>query len=253
MANDPTLLAKMADKLKRGKRGVQSVREGISKRADRLGVSHEAAQVLWAKELGISTGRVTAHLPPEIQRQVQEHRSRVPAALRRAAAPARTRDGGRQSGDPLRAAVGQLITDPELVEVSADILRLTRRFDRAINHATQVLENRLRAIAGTAAAPHAKAHDVAAIALLSSRGPMLRVDPDNVVQDGYYHVCNGLFASFRNPTHHGGKHFSRQDAISACGFINVLLDALAKGTRAPAPAAPTPKSSLTMVPPQKKP
>lgn len=137
----------------------------------------------------------------------------------------------------LRAAVKPLLTDPELVQDCADILKGPRGFRRAVTHATQVLESRLRAIAGPAAPRNAKAHDVASLVLLVSRGPMLRLDADNAVQDGYYSLCAGIFAAIRNPTHHGTKQMSRDQALSVCAFIDVLLGALARGTRA-APAAP---------------
>lgn len=241
MANDPELLAKMAAKLKRGRRGVQSVREAISRRASRLGVTHEAAQILLAAEMGISTGRAFSKLTPHAQQQVQAHRSRpaeAPRAVASARSTAKPRRSARNGDDALRAAVNGLLTDPELAEECADILKGPRGFRRAVTHATQVLESRLRSIAGAAAPRNAKAHDVASIVLIPSRGPMLRLDPDNAVQEGYYNLCAGVFAAIRNPTHHGSKQMPREQAMSVCAFIDVLLGALARGTKSAPPPTP---------------
>ncbi len=247
MANDRALLAKMAAKW-RGKRGLQGVREAISRRAARLGVTPEAAQILLAGEMGITgTGRAFSKLTPHAQQQVQAHRSR-PAEVGRAVASRRSKvkpARSRGNGDGLRDAVKPLLSDPELLEECADILKGRRGFRRAVTFATQVLENRLRAIAGSAAQRNAKAHDVAAIVLLVSRGPMLRLDPDNAVQDGYYNLCAGVFWAIRNPTHHGSKQMPREQAISVCGFINVLLETLKRGTKATQAAPPTPPPSST--------
>jgi len=247
MANDPALLAKMAKKLRRKPQGV---REGISHRASRWRVTSDAAQVIWAAGLGISTGRAFSRLTPHAQQQVQAHGSR-PAVVGRAVAsgraatkPARTRG----NGDGLREAVNRLLADSELAEECADILKGRRGFRRAVTHATQVLESRLRVIAGPAAPRNAKAHDVASIVLHASRGPALRLDPDNAVQDGYYSLCAGVFAAIRNPAHHGSKQMPREQAISVCGFISVLLEALARGTKAAPASPPAPPSTASRVP-----
>ena len=70
MANarlNKALLAKMAKKLKRP---LTHVRVRISQRATRWNMTSEAAQVRWAKELGISTAGAFQALAPHLQQQV---------------------------------------------------------------------------------------------------------------------------------------------------------------------------------------
>ncbi len=227
------LLAKMAKKFSRG---AQGVREGISHRASRWRVVPQAAQLIWAAEMGISTTGAFGTLPPHVQQQVREHGNALdertarrvrtlPAARRRS--PARKGNGG------LREAVNELITDSELKDRCADTLKGARKFDRAVNQATLVLEARLRKISGAGKGPKAPA--LAAKVLHPDSG-MLRLSEDRDVQEGYFTVCRGLFEVFRNPTHHDLVELSCQDAISICAFVNAFLDALARGKPVDAPA-----------------
>jgi hypothetical protein len=221
-----TLLRKMARKLRRTE---QAVREGVSHRASRWRVVSEAAQVLWANELRISTGGVLATLPPHIQQQVRE-RSVGSTASRIAIPSERSRSRTRKPGDGLREAVNDLLTDAELRDRCADVLRGSRKYDRAVNQATLVLEARLRQLASAGKA--VKAPALAAMVLNPNNKPIVRMSDDNDVQDGYFQICRGLFAVFRNLTHHDlAENFTREDAVSICGFINAFLDAIARGKR----------------------
>lgn len=135
--------------------------------------------------------------------------------------------------------MNQLITDGELRARCADVLRGSRKFDRAVNQATLVLEARLREFGG--AGKRVAAPDLAGM-VLHSRNPLVRLSDDNDVQDGYFYICRGLFAVYRNLTHHQLAELSREHATSICGFIDAFLDALAKGrlvSPARAAAAPT--------------
>ena len=43
-------------------------------------------------------------------------------------------------------------------------------------------------------------------------------------QEGYANILRGLMQALRNETHHTvADHFSREDALSICGFIDRIL------------------------------
>lgn len=222
-----SLLAKIAHKKKTT---IPRIRQGISHRASRWRITSEAAQLVWADQMGISIGGALARLPPHVQEQVREHGKdfveRPPGASRRAPVRANTPRGAR---DGLREAVNRLITEPQLVSRCADTLKGTRKFDRAINQATLVLESYLRKLSRKGKGTNI--HEVAAI-VLHPKNPVLRVSTEDDVQEGYFFICKGLFLVFRNLTHHQLAEFSREDAISICGFVNAFLDALRKGALA---------------------
>src|SRR6266436_4441477 len=106
---DQGLLKKLAKKTRKDE---QYLREQISKRAARMGIASQAAQILWARDLGIGAGRFLGKLPAHIQEQVRDgvpvgrparaFRAETKAPARGAAAP-----------DPVRAAVDTLLLDAE--------------------------------------------------------------------------------------------------------------------------------------------
>jgi hypothetical protein len=62
---------KLLDKMAHSKKSkVKSVREQISRKAGRDGISAEAAQIILAKRLGIGTANVFRKLPLHIQQEV---------------------------------------------------------------------------------------------------------------------------------------------------------------------------------------
>lgn len=65
---DPALLRKIATETGKSE---QYVREQVSKRARRLHVMSEVAQIVWAKELGLGTAIAFRRLDPQMQSQVQ--------------------------------------------------------------------------------------------------------------------------------------------------------------------------------------
>jgi len=66
---DPGILKKLAKKTRKDE---QYLREQISRRAARMGIASPAAQILWARELGIGTGRYRGSLPAHSQEQVRD-------------------------------------------------------------------------------------------------------------------------------------------------------------------------------------
>ncbi len=115
------------------------------------------------------------------------------------------------------------IEDPELRERCSDILSARGNFDRVINQATQVLEDRLRRKAGSD-------RNTVGVKLVSEAlggdpsTARLAVSPHSDEQEGVSHILRGIMVGFRNPTHHQlGSTITREQALKVCCFIDYLL------------------------------
>ncbi len=73
---NPDLLVKMAKKTGKSK---QYLREQISRRASRQSITSTAAQLVWAKQLGIGTANAVAKASPDVRQEVRSAGA-VPAA-----------------------------------------------------------------------------------------------------------------------------------------------------------------------------
>ncbi len=221
MANrlDQHILEKLTEEIGKPEK---YVREQISKRASRLGVSSEAAEILWARELHIPTARFQRKLPEPIQVQV---RDLLPSVFSRPHAregsPATPKHEASRKVNALKAAIEYLLIDQELRERCSDLLRAKGNFDRVFREATTALDDRLKKLARITAKVNPAA---LAGMVLHPKNALLRVSPDDDEQLGFYYICNGLFLAFRNPTHHKlSDKFTRQSALEFCGFVDSLL------------------------------
>ena len=97
-------------------------------------------------------------------------------------------------------------------------------FDRPINQATLVLEDRIRKkaqleanLVGESLVGHAFKEDISKT--------VLRVASKSAEeQRGFTQILRGVVSAFRNKTHHHiVSSFSREEAMRVCGFIDVLL------------------------------
>ncbi|MDY0884319.1 TIGR02391 family protein [Dongia soli] len=115
------------------------------------------------------------------------------------------------------------IRDETLRNRCADLLSAPGSFDRVINQATQVLEDRIRiksdnqeGLSGTQLVNKVLVSDVAKTVLKVS------ADPDE--HRGFCDIMRGMMGAFRNPTHHHiSEEFSREDALKVCAFVDNLL------------------------------
>nr|WP_294510681.1 TIGR02391 family protein [uncultured Bilophila sp.] len=121
-------------------------------------------------------------------------------------------------------AAYNFIKDTILKSRCSDLLSLEDNFDRVINQATQVFEDRIREISGlgslTGDALICKAigHDPTSI---------IRFSVDNNEHSGYFFICKGIVAAFRNKTHHRIiDTITREEALKFCGFIDTILGVL---------------------------
>jgi uncharacterized protein (TIGR02391 family) len=120
------------------------------------------------------------------------------------------------------------IKDGELKSRCADILSAPNNFDRVINQATQVLEDRIRTKSGLG-------RSFVGINLINkalnsdSSKSVLVASENNDEHEGFCHICRGIMLAFRNPTHHYiSDSFKREDALKFTAFIDNLLKILHK-------------------------
>ena len=130
------------------------------------------------------------------------------------------------SGPAVLTTVFDSLMDGELKERCSDILTAPGKFDRVVNQATLVLEDRIRKCSGLSKSwtgvglvNKALNADLAKTILLTS------ADKDE--HEGICHICRGIMQAFRNPTHHYiTDKYTREDAIKLCAFVDNLLRAI---------------------------
>ncbi len=225
---DPNLLSKIAENTGKPQK---YIREQISKRASRLSITSEAAQVLWAKELGIGTAIAFRRLDPHIQEQVQAALPSVfasdSAVNRRDRQPKTKR---KSVADPIGLAIDYLLIDDELKSRCKDLLKRRRHFDTVFREATTVLEDRIRTLSGLGRENPEKLVNNA-----------LNPDPNKAIlvisnepyeQQGFHSICRGIVLAFRHKAHHHlDDKISREDALKFCAFIDVLLDIIGQSKK----------------------
>ncbi len=227
---DPKLLTKLAQKTDKS---VKYVREQISKRANKLGISSEAAQILWAKEQGLGTTAFRRRASVGIQEEVRSSLPTVFAAPKIPGSSTTGKSNGQINNrkSPVAAAIEYLLQDDELRDRCMDLLKARKHYDRAIREATTVLDDRLKKLTGIRGM---LPQDLIGKALNPDPAKaLLIVSDDRAEQEGLFSICKGLGLSFRNPTHHNlTNKFSQQDAMKFCGFIDTIL-ALLQQARIP--------------------
>jgi len=226
---DINLLEKLSDKTRKP---VKYLREQISKRADRSGISSEAALILWAKNMGIGTAVYKRSLPSNIQEEVRstlpsifttESKGKKPLVAHKEKARFRKKS-------TLSLAIEYLIQDQELRDRCGDLLKAKRNFDRVFREATTIMDDRIKKLAGLG---RMKPLDAVGKALNPDpQKAILKVSDEKYEQDGFYSICKGLVLAFRDPTHHKlSDQFSREDALKFCGFVDALLTVLGKAKK----------------------
>lgn len=200
------------------------LREQISKRANKLGVSSEAVLAVWAKRLGIGTLQYQRRLPTEIQTEI---RNILPIGFNAPKFERPKKQTGvdkkyPRSKSPLSLAIEYLIQDIELRDRCGDLIKAQKNHDRAYREATTVLEDRIRNLSGLG---KMKPSDLVGKAINPDPNKaILRVSQDSFEQEGIFSICKGLMLGFRDTTHHElTDKFSKEDALKFCGFVDSLL------------------------------
>lgn len=136
------------------------------------------------------------------------------------------------SSDYQISKVGYLynsIEDKDLHDRCGDILLGETAFDRAINQATQILEDRIKKKANltnttligiplVSKAIHAKLDNT-----------ILKFSDNADIQEGYSNLFKGIVSIYRNPTHHTiGFKCDREYALKFCAYVDELLKQIDK-------------------------
>jgi len=224
---DSKIMSKVAKKL--GKKNIIAINGMVSRKASQLGISAEAALIILAKENGVGTSTYQRNLDATKQAEV---RDALPALFTSTAKTAingsqtkNKRSSGTTKRASLKSAIEYLIQDQELRDRCEDILFASSKFDRPINQATLVLEDRIRnkalptnkKLVGEPLVNFSFNEDLSKTVLQVASN-----DADD--QRGFTQILRGLVPTFRNKTHHHViKTFSREEAMRVCGFIDVLL------------------------------
>jgi Protein of unknown function (Hypoth_ymh) len=115
------------------------------------------------------------------------------------------------------------IQDDEMRRRCSDLLSAPDSFDRVINQATVILEDRIRKKAGVDA-PLTGAQLVNQVLNSDLARTVLKLSDDEGEHRGFCDICRGLMAAFRNPTHHQiSERFGREEALKVCASIDNIL------------------------------
>ena len=124
-------------------------------------------------------------------------------------------------------SIYNLIRDEELKSRCSDLLSASEHFDRVINQATQVLEERIRAFAPDHAGMTGLPLVMKAMNSEVSKSKLIFSDIAGE-QDGYVNLFKGLIGAFRNQSHHRFlENVTREQALQICAFIDNMLAVLA--------------------------
>jgi len=228
---------KLIDKLTshRGK-SEKYIRESVSKLANKLGVASEVALIVMAKREGIGTAVSQRKLDPAKQAQVRDalQNDLAPprAAERRAVKAVRAIRGAPAKRTSLKPIIEYVVKDASLRDRCQDLLMASSKFDRAINQATLILEDRMRKksqpptrLVGEHVVNFAFKEDLSKTVL-----QVASKEPDD--QRGFTQIMRGVVAALRNPTHHHIiESFSREEALRIVGFVDVLLGVVEKSVK----------------------
>jgi len=231
---DRKLMGKIAAKL--GKKEIKVVNGMVSRRAAKLGISAEAALVILARENEIGTSTYQRKLDGAKQEEIRVNLTAFFPAQRRntviGAKNSRPLKSTVSKRTSLKFAIEYLIQDQELRARCQDILLASSNFDRPVNQATLVLEDRIRKkaqppnkLVGENLVGYAFNEDLARTVLRVASN-----DSDD--QRGFTQILRGIVPAFRNKTHHHIiNSFSRDEAMRVCGFIDVLLRVVDSSTK----------------------
>jgi uncharacterized protein (TIGR02391 family) len=223
---DQALLDKMVNKSAKSK---QYMREQISRRAGKQGISSTAAQLVWAQDLGIGIAnrlaKVTADVREEV-RSVGVPVSRAAAGLSKNEGQARTK---RKTDAITGATIRKLLHDDQLHARCKDLLQAGRHFDRVIREATTVLDDRLKNVTGIR---NMNPENLVGKAINPDPSKaIIEVSPDKSEQEGMHSICKGIMLAFRNKAHHSlSDKFTREDALKFCGFVDTVLAVIGQAT-----------------------
>ncbi|MEO8514049.1 MAG: TIGR02391 family protein [Ignavibacteria bacterium] len=219
---DKKLIKKIENK------GLKNVNVRVSQKASTLGISPEAALILIAKGYNIGTAAYQRKLSPEKQQQVRDNLvsliKEVNPSSKKVIKGSKTNSTPKASKNVvIKTAIDYLLQDLELKQRCGDLILAKAKFDRAINQATLVLEDRVR----TKAQPPNRMTGVPLVNFAFNgdiNRTLLKVSDNPDEQEGYTNLIKGMIQAYRNLTHHHViDTFTKEDALRVCSMIDVLL------------------------------
>jgi Protein of unknown function (Hypoth_ymh) len=124
-------------------------------------------------------------------------------------------------------SIYNLIKDEELKSRCSDLLSASEHFDRVINQATQVLEERIRQFVPDHAEMTGLPLVMKAMNAELAKSKLIFSDVA-AEQEGYVNIFKGLIGAFRNQSHHRFlENVTREQALQICAFIDNMLAVLA--------------------------
>jgi uncharacterized protein (TIGR02391 family) len=220
---DDGLLKKMAGKTGKSEK---YLREQISRKASKQGISSAAGQIVWAKELQIGTANALRKSAPEVREEVR-------SVVTQSSAPRRAIIGTgslaqKTKPEPITTAtIDSLLLDSQLRARCKDLLRARKHFDRAFREATTVLDDRLKKKTGI----HNMNPENLVGKALNPQRAVLEVSTERAEQEGFHSICKGIMLAFRNRAHHAlSDGTTREDALKFCGFIDTILGMIDQAT-----------------------
>lgn len=219
------LLTKMAVKLKKKE---QYLREQISRKASKNSISSLAAQILWAKDMGIATGLVLRSVDQVVREEVQNS-GKVNGAIIKVKGVDRKVGTQKKNGQDVAAVIDFVLEDAELRGRCRDLLLARKHYDRVVREATTVFDDRIKKISGIA-----NMNPSALVGKAINPDPskaVIVVSTENNEQQGFHSICNGVMLAFRNRAHHTlSNSFTQAEALKFCGFVDTLLTVIGKAT-----------------------
>jgi len=206
----------------------QYLREQISRKASKQGVSSTAAQLIWARDLGIGIANALNRLPEVREEMRGVSSSTVSTNTRARVVP--TTGSSKAKAKPITAAtIKTLLEDAQLYARCNDLLKAKRHFDRAFREATTVLDDRLKKKTGIT---NMNPENLVGKALNPDpTKAVIEVSSDKAEQEGIHSICKGIMLAFRNKAHHSlSDKFTREDALKFCGFIDTILGVIEQAT-----------------------
>ena len=132
-----------------------------------------------------------------------------------------------ENGEHQITKVGYLynsIEDGDIKSRCGDILLGEGPFDRAINQATQVLEDRIKDKAGLKDKPLLGVNLISKAIHPKIEETILKFSDKSEIQEGYSFLFKGIMLNYRNTTHHSlSFECSREYALKICAYIDELL------------------------------
>ena len=228
---DQALLEKMVRKM--GKTGdlakaKKGLREQISRKAGKQGVSSEAAQLIWARDLGIGIGRIL-NKHSALRAEIQGTTTAAAPALRPRAQAAKAPRSAAKDQPITAATIRTLLKDEQLHGRCKDLILAKRHFDRAVREATTVLDDRLKTKTGI---KNMNPGNLVGKALNPDpTKAVIEVSADRAEQEGMHSICKGIMLAFRDKAHHTlSDRLTCEDALTFCGFIDTILGVIEKAT-----------------------